>query len=228
MTCLSLVHVVVGMECENASDIGATCTIWSKGRLNRAVRRIMQDDDKPLTKRKRGADEDFDSEDSDGGFGRGASKQRAVRFARSTAGSAGGRSHRSGATARSQATKYARSDASGRTVKGSKSKGGQHSGSRSPPPFPGGAHRLLCAFPVFGDVAGMDFIVSLQPKQHRSTVCLSSISVRFQSSAVWPSECLADISASWSADLRRRQQEAMSRAAATLSHTRIGLLTGRC
>ena len=86
-----------------------------------------QDEDNPLTKRKRGGDQEFDSEDSDGGFGRGATYKRAVRFAGSTAGSAGGRSHRSGGTMRSMA-KSVTTNASGRTAKSAR--GSQHSGSR--------------------------------------------------------------------------------------------------
>lgn len=87
-----------------------------------------QDDDKLLTKRKRGGDQEFGSEDSDDGFGRGAPGGKAVRFAKSTAGSVGGRSRVSGATARTFGGKSAASTSSKRSA--ATAKGSHHSGNR--------------------------------------------------------------------------------------------------
>lgn len=95
-------------------------------------RMVIKEDVTLLTKRKRGGDQEFGSEDSDDGFGRGAPGPggKAVRFARSTAGSVGGRSRASNGSfgGKSLGNKSVRSSASKRSAASAKES--HHSGNR--------------------------------------------------------------------------------------------------
>jgi hypothetical protein len=92
---------------------------------------VWQEDVTLLTKRKRGGDQEFGSEDSDDGFGRAPGPGgKAVRFARSTAGSVGGRSRASNGSfgGKSLGNKSVRSSASKRSAASAKES--HHSGNR--------------------------------------------------------------------------------------------------